>query len=125
MEQSVTRVSHVSKIARLALVLLLSLFGLSVIGVGAADAASAPTVKSLAPASGSTAGGTSVVITGTNFGSSAGSVTVTFGGVPATSFTLTSATKITAVSPALRRRFGAGRRGGRDRQRNRLHRAVG
>ena len=99
MEQSVTRVSYRSKIVRVVLVGLLSLLGLSVIGVGAADAATAATIKSLTPATGGTAGGTSVVIAGTGFGSSAGSVTVTFAGVPATSFTLNSGTKITAVSP--------------------------
>ena len=99
-EQSVTAACpYRSKIVRVVLVGLLSLLGLSVIGVGAADAATAATIKSLTPATGGTAGGTSVVIAGTGFGSSAGSVTVTFAGVPATSFTLNSGTKITAVSP--------------------------
>jgi hypothetical protein len=57
----------------------------------------APTVTSLAPASGSTAGGTSVTITGTNF---QGVTAVNFGGSPATSFTVNSGTQITATSPA-------------------------
>jgi len=57
----------------------------------------APTVSSLAPASGPPAGGTAVTITGTNF---TGATSVQFGGVPATSFTVDSATQITATSPA-------------------------
>ena len=62
-----------------------------------ATAASAPTVTSLGTSSGSTAGATSVTITGTNF---IGASEVTFGGVPAASFTVNSVTSITAVSPA-------------------------
>ena len=56
-----------------------------------------PTVTDLAPSSGPTAGGTSVVITGTGF---TGATAVTFGGTNATSFTVNSSTQITAVSPA-------------------------
>ena len=41
-------------------------------------------------------GGTSVTITGTNF---TGATAVTFGGIAATSFTVNSATQITAVAP--------------------------
>ena len=92
--------SYVSRIARVFLVAMLSIFGLSVIGAGTAGAATTPTIKSLTPATGGTSGGTSVVIAGTNFGTTAGSVTVTFGGVAATSFTLNSASKITAITPA-------------------------
>ncbi len=99
MEQSVARVSHLSRFARVLLVALVSLAGLSVIGVSSAGAATGPSIKSLTPPTGGTSGGTSVVIAGSNFGSSASSVTVTFGGVPATSFTLNSASKITAISP--------------------------
>jgi len=55
-----------------------------------------PTIASLTPASGTTAGGTSVVIAGTDL---AGATAVTFGGLPAT-FTVDSATQITATSPA-------------------------
>jgi hypothetical protein len=58
---------------------------------------SAPTVSALSVASGSTAGGTSVVITGTNF---TGATQVSFGGVAASSFTVNSATQITATAPA-------------------------
>jgi CSLREA domain-containing protein len=56
-----------------------------------------PTVTGLAPTSGPTAGGTSVVITGTNF---TGVDIVAFGSTAAASFTVNSATQITAVSPA-------------------------
>ncbi len=56
-----------------------------------------PTIVGLSPASGSSAGGDAVTITGTNF---TGATAVTFGGVPATSFTVDSATQITATAPA-------------------------
>ena len=57
----------------------------------------APTVTAVSPGSGPTSGGTTVIITGTNFGGLAG---VTFGGAPATSFTANSTTQITATTPA-------------------------
>ena len=56
-----------------------------------------PTVSGLAPTSGSAAGGTSVVITGTNLNGATG---VKFGLIAATNFTTNSATQITATSPA-------------------------
>lgn len=59
--------------------------------------AGAPSVLSLAPASGPLAGGTSVVLTGTGF---TGASAVKFGGTNATSFTVDSATRITATAPA-------------------------
>lgn len=59
--------------------------------------ASAPTVSGIGPASGTTAGGTSVTIIGTNFTSSS---SVNFGTVAALSVTVNSATSITAISPA-------------------------
>jgi hypothetical protein len=58
--------------------------------------AAAPSITALSPVSGTTAGGTSVVITGTNF---IGTTAVTFGGVNATSFVVNSATQITALTP--------------------------
>jgi len=58
---------------------------------------SAPTVTAISPTSGSTSGGTSVTITGTNFGSGA---TVSIGGTAATSVTVVSSTSITATTPA-------------------------
>ncbi|HEY3812702.1 MAG TPA: IPT/TIG domain-containing protein [Caulobacteraceae bacterium] len=57
----------------------------------------APTVTSINPTSGPTTGGTSVTLSGANF---AGATAVTFGGVAAASFTVNSATAITAVAPA-------------------------
>ena len=56
-----------------------------------------PTIASIAPSSGSTAGGTSVTITGTNFG---GTPSVTIGGAAATSVVVVDATTITATTPA-------------------------
>ncbi|MBV8620639.1 MAG: IPT/TIG domain-containing protein, partial [Curvibacter sp.] len=57
----------------------------------------APTVTSLSVTSGSAAGGTSVVITGTNF---TGATAVKFGSTIATSYAVNSATQITATAPA-------------------------
>lgn len=57
-----------------------------------------PDLVSLLPTSGPTAGGTSVVLTGTDF---TGATAVSFGGVAAASFTVDSSTQITAVTPAL------------------------
>lgn len=56
-----------------------------------------PTVSTVLPSSGPTAGGTAVTITGTNLGSTS---VVTFGGTAATSFTVSSATQVTATTPA-------------------------
>ncbi len=55
-----------------------------------------PAISSLAPQRGATAGGTSVVITGTDLN---GATSVTFGSATA-SFTVNSSTQITALSPA-------------------------
>ena len=57
----------------------------------------APTLSSISPNSGSTAGGTSVTITGTNFATGA---TINIGGVAATNVNVTSSTSLTAVTPA-------------------------
>jgi hypothetical protein len=59
--------------------------------------ASSPTLASLAPSSGPTIGGTTVTLTGTNFGTGA---TVSFGGTLATGVTVMSPTSLTAVTPA-------------------------
>ena len=56
-----------------------------------------PTVSSVSPSSGSTAGGTAVTITGTNFVAGA---TVTFGSAAATNVVVVSSTTITATTPA-------------------------
>src|SRR5262249_48270392 len=57
----------------------------------------APTVTKINPNTGPTSGGSSVTITGTNF---SGATTVRFGNNAAGSFTVNSATQITATSPA-------------------------
>ena len=57
---------------------------------------SGPIVDSLNPDSGPTTGATIVVITGKNF---TAPLSVAFGGVPATSFNINSATQITVLSP--------------------------
>jgi N-acetylmuramoyl-L-alanine amidase len=64
---------------------------------GSATTPLPPTIASLNPKAGSTTGGTSVVITGTNF---TGATAVTFDGNNATSYTVNSATQITAAAPA-------------------------
>ncbi len=56
-----------------------------------------PVVKSVAPRVGGPEGGTAVTVTGTGF---TGTTGVAFGGVPAPSFTVVSATKLTTVAPA-------------------------
>jgi hypothetical protein len=62
-----------------------------------------PCVASVSPTQGATTGGLSVTITGQGFdgltGSSAGLTGVSFGAVPATSFTYVSPTQVIAVSP--------------------------
>jgi hypothetical protein len=56
-----------------------------------------PSVTSVSPNSGPVTGGTSVTISGANF---TGAAVVRFGGTAATLFTVSSATSITAISPA-------------------------
>ena len=56
-----------------------------------------PTVTGISPTSGSTAGGATVVITGTNL---SGATAVVFGATAATGFTVNSSTQITATAPA-------------------------
>jgi hypothetical protein len=59
--------------------------------------ATTPSVTGLSPSSGLNEGGTSVVISGTDF---TGATAVEFGGVAASSFTINSSTRITAIAPA-------------------------
>ncbi len=61
------------------------------------DLSSALALTAADPATGAAGGGTSVTLTGANFATGA---TVTFGGVAATSVTVTSTTAITAIAPA-------------------------
>ncbi|MEV6336205.1 IPT/TIG domain-containing protein, partial [Nocardia vinacea] len=56
-----------------------------------------PTLTTVVPNVGPVTGGTTVVLTGTNL---SGATAVSFGATPATSFTVDSATQITAVAPA-------------------------
>ncbi len=57
----------------------------------------APTLTSISPNSGSTGGGTSVTLTGTNFTSGA---SVSFGGAAATNVNVVSSSTITALTPS-------------------------
>ena len=57
----------------------------------------APAVTAVSPTSGPLAGGTSVTLTGSGF---TGATAVNFGSTPASSFTVTSDSQITATSPA-------------------------
>ncbi len=62
---------------------------------------SVPTVTNVSPNTGPPAGGTSVTVTGTNFGTNfSGATAVKFGGNAAGTFTVNSPTQITATSPA-------------------------
>ena len=60
----------------------------------------APTITNINPNTGSTAGGTNVTITGTNFVTGAGNTIVTFGGTAATGINVASATSLTCTTPA-------------------------
>jgi large repetitive protein len=63
----------------------------------AAEVQPAPAITKVSPNGGSVLGGQKVTITGTNL---AGASAVSFGDVPATSFTVDGETQITAVAPA-------------------------
>ena len=71
--------------------------GIAVLVTASLPSMSVPTVTGVSPTSGPTAGGTTVTITGTSF---TGATAVAFGTTPATSFTVTSDTTITATAPA-------------------------
>ena len=66
-------------------------------------AAPAPVVKKLSTKKGTSTGGTTVTVNGANFIPGAtpenGALTVMFGSVPASSFTVTSSSSVTAVTP--------------------------
>jgi hypothetical protein len=55
-----------------------------------------PVISSISQLTGSTLGGTSVIITGTNF---TGATSVTFGGIAATSLTIVDSTTISCITP--------------------------
>lgn len=67
------------------------------IGAVQAVGASAPTVASIAPGTGTTLGGTQVQLRGTGF---TGATGVNFGSTPATSFTVIDDSTINAITPA-------------------------
>jgi hypothetical protein len=71
--------------------------GLTTVNFSLCNNACGPTVTSVAPASGSTAGGTSVTITGTNLGSATG---VTIGGNACTPLSDNTATSVTCNTPS-------------------------
>ena len=73
---------------------------IDVLGSLVATPTKPPTVTSVAPSSGPTAGGATVVIKGTGFSGLSGASAVMFGSTPAASYTVNSATQITAVTPA-------------------------
>ena len=93
---SATQVVAISPSANIGVVTL------SVTNAGGSDfgqyrySVAAPSIAGLSPASGTTSGGTSVVISGTNF---TGTTMVTFGGINATYFVVNSPNQITAVTP--------------------------
>ncbi len=78
-------------------VAVLSLFATLLSPMQSAFAVANPTVTGVSPNRGSTLGGTSITITGTLF---TGAITVTVGGVAATSPTVVNATTATAITPA-------------------------
>ena len=69
----------------------------NVTNVAVACAVPAPTVSSVSPTSGTTTGGTSITITGTNL---TGATGITVGGAACTGVTITSATSATCSTPA-------------------------
>ena len=77
--------------------LVLTTPGGSVTKTGAFTYVAAPTITTVAPTSGSSAGGTTITITGTNLTATS---SVTVGGTAATSVSVVSATSVTAVTPA-------------------------
>ncbi len=79
---------------------VVSVYALSPMGAGTATTytyGAAPKVSSVAPTSGSVAGGTAVTITGTGFLTGA---TATFGGAACTNRTVVSATSLTCTTPS-------------------------
>jgi hypothetical protein len=69
-------------------------------GNAAYTVATAPTVTSVSPANGPAVGGSLITVNGTNFPTTAGSITATLGGLPLTSVTPVNATSFTAIAPA-------------------------
>lgn len=72
----------------------------AIIGSATYTVATAATVASVAPVSGPSLGGSIITVTGTNFPTTAGSITATLGGSALTSITPVSPTSFTAVAPS-------------------------
>src|SRR5258706_4734165 len=79
-------------------------FSLNACGTGSHDpkfsqggGSTAPTISGISPGNGSSSGGTTITLSGTNF--SSGSI-VTVGGASATNVNVVNAQKMTAVTPA-------------------------
>ena len=79
------------------LVALMLIFGVALPDSGSAAQPPAPTVGAVSPTSGTTGGGTTVTISGTNL---SGATAVGFGANPAAAYTVDSSTSITATAPA-------------------------
>jgi len=63
--------------------------------------APAPVISSISPNAGSVNGGNIVTISGSNFSTSAGGTSISFGGVPATGVSCPTVNRCTATAPAL------------------------
>jgi hypothetical protein len=71
-----------------------------IVGSASYTVATAATVTTVAPTSGSALGGSSITVTGTNFPTVASQISATLGGVPLTGIVANSATSFTANTPA-------------------------
>src|SRR5204863_3359000 len=71
--------------------------GTAILNGEVAEAPTTVTISQLSPASGPTAGGTAVTLSGANFRANC---TLLFGGIPAVSAALVSAASMTATTPA-------------------------
>lgn len=78
----------------------LTIDAVDVVGTLVTPPAPPPSVTSLTFSSGPAVGGTTVIIRGSGFTGLSGEAAVSFGDAPATSYTVNSATQITAVAPA-------------------------
>jgi len=75
-------------------------FDAFVMKIAPTSSTSLPTITSVTPPTGVIAGGTTVVIGGTNFTGISGATGVKFGSTAATSYIVNSSTQITAIAPA-------------------------
>lgn len=92
------RTSVLTRLAAVVAIVLVPVGAWAVFSAQPAAADTPPTVTSVSPDVGPITGGSLVTIDGTGF--VAGSTSVDFGTVPATSVTVTSSTELTAISPS-------------------------